>query len=92
MSTAPKRSQSPSARRVAAYRQRMRGAGLVPKTIWVPDMKDPPFLARLDRECRLIAAAEGARASDDAEATALMEGLYAELDLGPIPAYRLPDK
>ncbi len=92
MSTAPKRSQSASARRVAAYRQRMREAGLVPKTIWVHDTKDPKVRAEIERACKAIAAAEGVRAQDEAEATALMEDLYSELDLGPIPNYRLPEK
>lgn len=88
MSTAPRRSQSPSARRVAAYRQRMREAGLVPKTVWVPDTKDPAFLAELERECRSIAAHE----EREAEIMDWLEKAYEELDLGPIPAVRPPDK
>jgi hypothetical protein len=85
MSPASKRSQSPSAKRVAAYRQRMREAGLVPKTIWVPDTKDPKFLEQLDRECRAIAASADAR-----EVMQWVEEMYSGLDLGPIPEYRLP--
>lgn len=73
--------------RVAAYRKRMRAAGLVPKTIWVPDIKDPAFLAEYDRQCRAIAASEDSR-----EVQELMDALYAELDLGPIPPYRLPSE
>lgn len=92
MSTPQNKPRSSSAKRVAAYRQRMRDAGLVPRTIWVPDLSDPEVRAEIDRQCRVIAAAEGERARDEAEATALMEDLYSDFDLGPIPAYRLPDK
>jgi hypothetical protein len=92
MNAPVKKQQSASARRQAAFRARMRAQGLVPKTIWVPDLSDPKVLAEIDRQCRVIAAAEGARARDEADATALMEELYGELDLGPIPEYRLPNK
>jgi hypothetical protein len=85
MSQLQKTPQSPAAKRVAAYRKRMRAAGLVPKTIWVPNTKDPAFLAEYDRECRTIAASEDSRKAQE-----FMDGLYAENDLGPIPAYRLP--
>lgn len=87
MSTAPKRPQSPSARRVAAYRQRMRDAGLVPRTIWVPDTRNPEFLAGLEREAHIIASAE-----EERSVLVWCDDMQAGLDLGPIPEYRLPDK
>ena len=86
MSTPAKTPQSPAARRVAAYRKRMREAGLVPKTIWVPDTKDPKFIAEYDRQCRAIAA----RAESEADIWEWTDALYAEHDLGGIPPYRLP--
>jgi hypothetical protein len=42
--------------RMAAYRQRMRGRGLRPVQIWLPDMRDPAFLSLIARECDVIAA------------------------------------
>ncbi len=55
--------------------------------IWVPDTKDPKFVEEFRRQTRAIAAS---KSPDEKEVTALMEALYAELDLGPIPPYRLP--
>ena len=51
------------AERTAAYRQRMRAKGLVPKTIWVPDTKDPKFVEEYRRQARAIAEVEAARAT-----------------------------
>lgn len=87
MSTPQNKPRSSSAKRVAAYRQRMRDAGLVPRTIWVPDTRNPEFLAGLEREARIIASAEEERA-----VLAWCDEMQAGLDLGPIPEYRLPDK
>jgi hypothetical protein len=87
MSTPQKKLQSATAKRVASYRQRKRDAGLVPKTIWVPDTRDPKFIEEYRRQAKAIAASSS---RDAKEADALMEALYAELDLGPIPEYRLP--
>ena len=78
MNTLPKPPPKSAALRVAAHRQRMREAGLVAKTIWVPDTKDPAFLAELQRECRVIAASEESRS-----VMAWMEAMQAEVDLGP---------
>lgn len=64
--------------RVAAYRKRMRAAGLVPKTIWVPNIKDPAFLAELDRQCQIIASSK-----EEREIMDWIEALQSELDLGP---------
>lgn len=58
MSTPAKKPKPSSAKRVAAYRQRMRAAGLVPKTIWTYNTKDPAFLAEIECQCRAIAADE----------------------------------
>lgn len=85
MSTPLKKPRSSSAKRVAAYRKRMRDQGLVPKTIWVRDKSDPDFLAEYDRQCRAIASS-----AEEAEVMAWIEALQADLDLGPIPEYRLP--
>jgi Protein of unknown function (DUF3018) len=43
-----------SSERVAAYRKRMREAGLVSRTIWVPNLKDPKVLAEFRRQAKLI--------------------------------------
>ncbi len=56
MSTPQKRPQSASARRVANYRQRMRDAGYVPKTIWVHDTKSPEYAAEARRQSIAVAA------------------------------------
>ena len=85
MSQPQKRPQSPAAKRVAAYRERMRAAGLVPKTIWVPNTKDPGFLAELERESRIIAASE-----EERSAMAGIEAAQAGVDLGP--EYPLTDE
>jgi hypothetical protein len=77
-----------SANRVAAYRQRMRAAGLVQKTVWTYDTKDPAFIAEIDRQCRAIAADVEA----EAEIMDWIERASEGVDLGPIPAYRLPTK
>ena len=66
----------------------MRDAGLVPKTIWVPNTKDPAFIAEYRRQARLIAA----RTAEDAEIMGWIEAVTSDLDLGPIPEYRVPDQ
>jgi hypothetical protein len=58
MVTPAKKAKS-SARRVASYRDRMRAKGLVPKTIWVPNFRDPAVLAEYRRQARAIAAHTG---------------------------------
>jgi Protein of unknown function (DUF3018) len=88
MSRPAKLTISNGARRVAAYRQRKREAGLVPKTIWVHDMKDPAFVADLQRQCRAIAA----NVEQEKEIMGWIEAMQSDLDLGPAPEYRLPEK
>jgi DNA-binding LacI/PurR family transcriptional regulator len=45
-----------SRERMARYRQRMREKGLRPVQIWLPDTKDPAFIARIERQCLKLAA------------------------------------
>jgi len=49
-----------STERMAAYRKRMRAAGLRPVQLWLPDTKDPKFVAELRRQARTIAASDPA--------------------------------
>jgi hypothetical protein len=86
VSIAAKKPPKSSAERVADYRRRMRAAGLVPRTIWVPDMNDPKVAEEYARQARAIAAAE----AQSAEIDQWLEQAYTGHDLGPIPAYRLP--
>ncbi len=46
--------------RMAAYRQRMRAAGLRPVQIWVPDTRAPAFADICRRQARAIAASDSA--------------------------------
>ena len=85
-SAAKKKIPKSSAERVADYRKRMRAAGFVPKTIWVPDMNDPKVAEEYARQARAIAADE----AQNAEIDGWLERAYAGHDLGPIPPYRLP--
>ncbi|MBN9305936.1 MAG: hypothetical protein BGO82_01110 [Devosia sp. 67-54] len=88
MSTPQNKPRSSSAKRVAAYRQRMRDAGLVPRTIWVPDLKDPNVAGEIERACKAIAN----NVEQEEEIMAWIDAVTADLDLGPIPDYRLPDE
>ena len=54
--TTSNKPQSPAARRMADYRRRMRDAGLRPVQIWVPDTRNPAFVARCHAQARLVAA------------------------------------
>ena len=88
MNSPAKKPKSTSAGRVAAYRQRLRARGLVPRTIWVYDTKDPKFLAELQRQCAAIAADK----AHEREINEWLERAYEGHDLGPIPPYRLLEK
>jgi hypothetical protein len=57
------RPRSPSARRMAEYRKRMRAKGLKPVTIWVPDKNDLDYIER----CRRAVAAINAARNDPEE-------------------------
>ena len=41
--------------RAAKFRDRQRAKGLRPATIWIPDIRDPAYRARLDAACRELA-------------------------------------
>ena len=52
----PKRKPIPAAKRMSAYRARLRAAGLKPVTIWLPDTKSAAFRAEMRRQSLVIAA------------------------------------
>ena len=54
--------------RAAKFRDRQRAKGLRPATIWIPDIRDPAYRARLDAACRELAALPPAEAEADAAA------------------------
>lgn len=68
---------SPSRDRAARYRATQRKQGLRPVVLWLPDVNDPGYRARLADECRQLAqltADEGAVASGFARLARLTEG------------------
>ena len=54
--------------RAARFRERQRAKGLRPATIWIPDIRDAGYRARLDAACRELATLS--RAEGDADAAA----------------------
>jgi hypothetical protein len=54
--------------RAVKFRDRQRAKGLRPATIWIPDIRDPAYRARLDAACRELAALASAEAEADAAA------------------------
>jgi hypothetical protein len=54
--------------RAAKFRDRQHEKGLRPATIWIPDVRDPAYRARLDAACRELAALAPAEAEADASA------------------------
>jgi hypothetical protein len=54
--------------RAARFRDRQRAKGLRPATIWIPDIREPAYRARLDAACRELAALPAAEAEADAAA------------------------
>ena len=44
--------------RISAYRRRMRAMGYRPVEVWVPDTRDPRFIAAFCRQCRRVAVKE----------------------------------
>jgi hypothetical protein len=60
MSAKPRRS---SRAKVRAYRQRLRGQGLRPIQIWVPDTRSPAFASEAHRQSAAVAASS--HAEDD---------------------------
>lgn len=61
--------------RVAAYRKRMRAKGYKPVEVWVPDTKNPKFIARLRRQARAVAKRE----KGDKKLTAWLDANMADL-------------
>ena len=49
--------------KVAAHRARLRGQGLRPVQVWVPDTRSPAFAAEAHRQS--LAVAHSAQAADD---------------------------
>ena len=76
-----KRNSSPSsslpkpvrpARRMDAYRQRMRAAGLRPVQMWVPDTRNPEFVELCRQQSLAVAASDPA----GDELMRFIEGVY----------------
>jgi hypothetical protein len=79
MPTASKRKAStrkpiPSREKVRAHRKRLRGQGLRPIQIWVPDTRSSKFAAAASRQSRLVATSRHA-AEDQAFIDAISAGL-----------------
>lgn len=72
----------------ARYRRKMRSQGLRLVQFWAPDVNAPGFAAESRRQSRLAAA----RKADEREILAEVEGLSAEVDLGPAPAFVMPGR
>jgi len=66
-----------SRERIARHRAAQRQRGLRPVVLWLPDVNDPAYQARLADECRRLAhltAEEEAIADDFAQLAARTEG------------------
>ena len=64
MSTQPAPTKPPrqtGAERTRRWRERLRAKGLVPRTVWTYDLKDPAFRARLEADCAKIKGSEEER-------------------------------
>ncbi len=53
----------PSRQKVAVHRKRLRGQGLRPVQLWVPDVRSPSFAAEAHRQS--LAVAQSGYAHDD---------------------------
>lgn len=51
-----RRSSTPTAERVRAYRERLRSQGLRPVQIWVPDVRSPQFVEQAHLQSAAVAA------------------------------------
>lgn len=58
---AVRRSDSPSALRVRAHRERLRAQGLRPIQIWVPDVAAPQFVSAAHAQSMAVAASDRER-------------------------------
>jgi len=70
---ARQRSNSPSAVRVRAHRERLRAQGLRPVQFWVPDVRSPQF-AQQAHDQSLAVATSNAEADDQSFIDALGDG------------------
>lgn len=64
--------------KVSAYRRRLRGQGLRPVQLWVPDLRDPAIREKLKEEARRLRH-HPSRAEGDAFVDAALTDLAAEL-------------
>lgn len=55
---APSSPKSANAKKMAAYRARMRAKGLRPIQLWVPDTRHPDFAEEIARQSRLTSASK----------------------------------
>ena len=75
MENAPSKSEAGAAKdRVRKHRETLRARGLRPVTRWVPDTRNPEFVAEYRRQRKAIA--DHARANPESEAE-FWEGAYA---------------
>jgi hypothetical protein len=56
----PKKRASSAAKRMSDYRARLRAAGLRPVQLWLPDTRDPKFIAACREQARRLAAGDPA--------------------------------
>ena len=68
--------------RVRQHRERLRGQGLRPLQIWVPDVRAPEFVAEAHRQSVAVAASEG-EADDQAFVDAISVGFDADDEDAP---------
>lgn len=61
-----KKKPVPAAKRMKAYRARLRAAGLRQVMLWLPDTNSPAFAAKVRKQCRAIAADDPAGREMDA--------------------------
>jgi hypothetical protein len=59
--------------RTRAYRERLRGRGLKPVTLWLPDIDEPNVRAEIERGCRLLDQSD-----DERDVLALIDSLVDE--------------
>lgn len=78
MSTEPSRSSG--AKRVRAYRERMKALGLKPKVLWVPDVNSPEFIAQAIRDSQLVAEADRLDSSDQDFIDTMTADLWADME------------
>lgn len=62
--------------RVQKHRASLRASGLRPIQIWVPDTRRPGFAEEVQRQCRVVAAADAA----DHELDSFMDAALLDMD------------